>query len=424
MSDVRRVLAWEALDSRGAPTVACLVVGGSGASGQAIAPAGASTGTHEAHELRDGGPRYGGRGVLRAIEHVNTVIGPALVGQQLGEQQATDDALRALDGSLDLSRLGANAILAVSLAYAKASAADAGQPLHEWARAAEPVLPLPMVNIISGGAHAGGLVDIQDVLVVPVGASSFAEAVEWAVRVRTAAAELARKRGLSTTLVADEGGLAFPLGSNREAVELVAQAIEHAGLRPGEDAAIAIDIAASGFFELGGYKLAAEGRVVSAVELVAELAEWAAAYPIVSYEDPVAEDDWEGWQIATQELSELQLLGDDFLVTNLQRLELAIERGLANAVLVKPNQIGTLSDALAVTERARAAGYATVLSARSGDTEEDWLADISVAWATGQIKVGSTTRSERTAKWNRLLGLEAELGLPFAGRGALATRRP
>jgi enolase len=387
----------------------------SGIEGEAIVPSGASTGRHEAHELRDGGERYGGRGVRQAVRNVVEVLGPALMGRDPKDVERNDATLRELDGTPSLERLGANAVLAVSLAATRAAAASEGVPLHAFLPlAGEARLPLPMVNVVSGGAHAGGLVDIQDVLVIPVGAASFAEAIEWAGRVRAAAAAIAEERGLSATLVADEGGLAFPLGSSREAVELVAAAIDRTGL----DAAIAVDVAASGLAHGDGYRL--DGRTLSAAELVDELASWCRALPIVSLEDPLGEDDWSGWELISKELPELQLLGDDLLVTSVERLERAAESRVANAVLVKPNQVGTVSDARRVVERAHALGYATVVSARSGDTEDAWLADFAVAWRAGQIKVGSTMRSERTAKWNRLLRLEAELGLPFAGRGALA----
>ena len=419
MSDrVAHVFAWEALDSRGTPTVACAVRLDSGIEADAVVPSGASTGRYEVHELRDGGERYAGRGVLQAVANVNEVLGPALHGRDPAEIERNDAILRELDGTPSLERLGANAVLAVSLAVTRAAAAAAGVPLHDFLPGAgPPQLPLPMVNVVSGGAHAGRMVDIQDVLVVPVGATSFAEAIEWAARVRNATAQVAETRGLSTSLVADEGGLAFPLASNRQAVELVAAGIESAGV----DAAIAIDVAASGFAVDGGYRLEGEGRTLDSQELLEELASWCSFAPIVSFEDPLGEDDWHGWGAAAAALPKLQLVGDDLLVTSVERLERAAAEGIANAVLVKPNQIGTVSDARAVVARARELGYAAVVSARSGDTEDSWLADFAVAWRAGQIKVGSTMRSERTAKWNRLLRLESELGLPFAGRAGLAT---
>jgi enolase len=422
---ISAVRAWEALDSRGSPTVSCEVVLAGGALGAATVPAGASTGTHEAVELRDGGERYGGLGVRRAVANVVDVLAGAVGGLDAGDQQAVDEALRAADGSPDLSRLGANAVLAVSIASAIAAAAGRGEPLWRAVAAPgeRPLIPLPMVNVLSGGAHAGTTIDMQDFLAVPVGAGSFAQALEWTWRVRSAAAELVGERGLTAALVADEGGLGPVLASNREALELLTRAIERSGLAPGDEVAIAIDVAATQFVQPGGgYRLSVENRTIDAGELAAELAAWAAVHPIVSIEDPLGEDDWEGWERAGSRLGHLQLLGDDLFVTNPERLRRGIESGVANAVLVKPNQIGTLSSAHEVVELARSAGYATVLSARSGETEDAWLADLAVGWRTGQIKVGSTMRSERTAKWNRLLRIEAELGdeAEFAGRAALA----
>jgi enolase len=419
---IERVFAWEALDSRGTPTVACAVTLAGGAEGQAIVPSGASTGTHEAHELRDGGGRFAGKGVRGAVAAVNGELAAAVRGRDAGDQEAIDTVIRDLDGTAVLERLGANAALAVSTACALAAAAGSGLPL--WRRLAPdcpPLLPLPMVNVLSGGAHAGRVLDIQDVLVVPVGARSFSEAVEWAARVRTAAGEVLSARGHPVALVADEGGLAAPLRTNREAIEVVAAAIERSGLTPGQEASIAVDVAATQFQGDGGYRFAAEGRLLEADELVAELRSWCDEYPIVSVEDAAGEDDADAWRLASERLGDVQLLGDDLFVTSAERLDAGISNGIANAVLVKPNQVGTLSDARRVVELARSAGYATVLSARSGETEDSWLADLAVGWRTGQLKVGSTTRSERTAKWNRLLRLEAEhADAEFAGRAALA----
>lgn len=423
---VASLFAWEALDSRGTPTVACEVRLEGGARGTATVPSGASTGAHEARERRDGGERYGGRGVRAAVEAVGNEIAPALLGFDASDQRELDRALRELDGTSELCRLGANAVLAVSIAAALAVAEAEGVPL--WRRLSDtpsPLLPLPMVNVLSGGAHARGVgIDMQDVLVVPVGASCFAEAIEWCWRTRRATAELALERGYPAALVADEGGLGLPLRSNRAGIELVAAGIERARLALGEEAAIAIDVAASQLHASNGlYRLASEGRTLDAAELVDELEAWCSAVPIVSLEDPLAEDDWDGWQEATRRLGRrIQLLGDDLFVTKIDRLERGLETGVANAILVKPNQCGTLSDAERALIRAREAGYATVVSARSGDTEDAWLADLAVGWASGQIKVGSTTRSERTAKWNRLLRIEAQerLSARFAGRHALA----
>ena len=426
MSDttITSLLAWEALDSRGKPTVGCEVRLDGGAAGTATVPSGASTGRHEARELRDGGSRYGGNGVRQAVAHVTGDITDAVRGLDATDQEGLDRTLRELDGSPDLGRLGANAVLAVSIAAAVAGAAARRVPLY--AAVADgptaPLLPLPMVNIISGGAHSGRSIDVQDFLAVPLGAGSFAEAVEWTARVRAGTAEELTSRGLPVALVADEGGLGPLLPTNRSALDVLVAGIERAGLRSGDDVGIAIDVAATQFLRDGGrYVLAAEGRELTSDELVEELADWCAAYPIVSLEDALAEDDWAGWATATRRLAGRQLLGDDLFVTNPDRLQRGIADGVANAVLVKPNQIGTLSTARAVVRAAHAAGYATVLSARSGETEDDWLADLAVGWRTGQIKVGSTMRSERTAKWNRLLRIETELGdrAEYIGAAAL-----
>jgi enolase 1/2/3 len=419
---IERVLGWEALDSRGRPTVACAVTLQGGAEGQATVPAGASIGSHEAHELRDGGSRFGGKGVRTAVDAVNGEIAQALRGRDAADQELVDDLLRSLDGTPSLERLGANAILAASIASAIAVAAHRRLPLWRlFAPDQRPLLPLPMVNVLSGGAHAGRLIDIQDVLVVPVGAGSFSEALEWSARVRAAAVEVLRSRGHAAALVADEGGVAAAFESNQEAVEVVLAAIERGGLIPGEQAAIAVDVAATQLHSAGAYQLAAEGRSLRSGELVLELRAWCDKYPIVSVEDPAGEDDTEGWQLASDRLADVQLVGDDLFATSTERLAAGIAAGIGNAVLVKPNQVGTLTQARRAVELARSAGYATVLSARSGDTEDSWLADLAVGWRTGQLKVGSTTRSERTAKWNRLLRLEAEFPeAEFAGRHALA----
>lgn len=416
------VFAWEALDSRGTPTVACEVELAGGCKGAATVPSGASTGSHEAHELRDGGGRYGGRGVRQAVVNAAGPLARAVRGLDAADQEAVDAALRVADGTPDLGRLGANAVLAVSVASALAAAQAVGQPLYRWLLGgARPLLPLPMINVLSGGAHAARAVDVQDFLVVPIGAGSFAQALEWAWRVRGATAEVARERGMATALVADEGGLGLTLVSNRAALELLARGMERSGLRPGEEVAIAIDVAATQLVRHGAYRLAVEGRSLSAGELVAELATWCAEFPIVSLEDPLGEDDWSGWRDATRRLGHLQLVGDDLFVTDLGRLERGIRDGAANAVLVKPNQTGTLSSAADVVRRGRNAGWATIVSARSGETEDAWLSDLAVGWRAGQLKVGSTHRSERTAKWNRLLRIEAELGeeAEFAGRAAM-----
>lgn len=420
---IRQVRAWEALDSRGKPTVACSIRLAGGGLGEVRIPSGASTSAYEVHELRDGGSRYGGFGVQRAVENLNRVLAPAVIGLDGANQGVVDHTLEAIDESPGLSNVGGNAVLAVSVAAAVAAADAISVPLyHALAPSGAPLLPMPMVNIVSGGAHAGGAVDIQDVMVIPVGASSFSQALEWCWRVRTATAEVAAQHGLPTALVADEGGFGPPLRTNREALELVALGIERAGLTPAEEVAMAVDVAASQLVTAHQYRFAAEGRTLDASQLVDELAGWCADFPIVSIEDPLGEEDWVSWAGATQHFSDIQLVGDDLFATHLDRLERAISRNIANAILIKPNQAGTLSAAAATLRRAQQAGYATILSARSGDTEDSWLADLAVGWRSGQIKVGSLTRSERTAKWNRLLAIEAELGAAatFAGRQALA----
>lgn len=417
--------AWEALDSRGTPTVACAVLLADGSEGQAAVPSGASTGSHEAHERRDGGERYGGKGVAGAVASLIAEIDPALTGLEAGDLALVDATMRELDGTPSLSRLGANAVLAASVACALAEAQSRAISLWQlFAPDLAPLLPLPMVNVISGGAHAGGLVDVQDFLVVPVGARTFAEAIEWASRVRAATAAVLRERGHDVFLVADEGGLAAPLPSNRVALDVLLEGIAQSGLEPGAEAAIAVDVAATQLLVDDRYMLGIEGRALRSEELVDEIASWADDFPIVSIEDPVGEDDVAGWRYATARLGDrIQLLGDDLFATSAVRLETSIRNGVANAVLVKPNQVGTLTEARRVVELGRNAGYATVVSARSGETEDSWLADLAVGWRAGQLKVGSTTRSERTAKWNRLLRIEAEVGdAEFAGRDALAPR--
>jgi enolase len=415
--------AWEALDSRGRPTVACRVTLSGGGSGRAVVPSGASTGGHEARELRDGGERYSGFGVRNAVANARDVLAPLILGMDAADRVGVDAALESADPDPALGTLGANAILAVSLAVTLAFADASSEPLwRSLSQSDSPLIPMPMVNIISGGAHAGGAVDIQDILAVPLGASSFGEAIEWISRVRSATAQLMEARGISTVLVADEGGLAGALGHNEEAIALVAEGIAAANLVPGRDVAIAVDFASNQMWTGSDYRLARENRTVSAAEWIQQIAEWCAKYPIVSVEDVLQEDDWDGWIAARALLSNCQVLGDDHFATNLERVENGIRCASANAVLVKPNQAGTVTRAERVAATARAAGLATVVSARSGDTEDNWLADFAVGWNAGQIKVGSTMRSERTAKWNRLLEIESEAGSSarFAGRSALA----
>ena len=416
---LRQLRSWEALDSRGRPTVAAAATLAGGARGTAVVPSGASTGSHEAVELRDGGTRYQGFGVRAAVRHVESIIGPALAGRDTSEVGAIDAALRALDPSTGFATLGANAVLAVSIACERAAAAAAGTSLaRRLAGNEEPLLlPMPMVNVISGGAHAGGAIDVQDFLVVPTGASTFGEAIRWAAEIREATAAIALRRGMpSAALTADEGGLGIALTSNQDALELLCDGIAAAGFEPGRQVGIAIDVAATQLFTEGRYRLACEDRWCEPEQLVDEIASWCTQFPVVSVEDILAEDDWHGWSQATQRLSKrIQLVGDDLFATDTARLARGITDAAANSILIKPNQNGLLSGARAVLEQAHTAGYATVVSTRSGDTEDNWLADLAVGWRAGQIKVGSTRHSERTAKWNRLLELEATEKTDFAG---------
>ncbi len=412
----------EILDSRGRPTVEAELALSDGTVVSASVPSGASTGRHEAVELRDGDPsRFRGRGVLKAVAAVNGEIAETLRGKPV-DLDDVDRALIELDGTADKSRLGANAILAVSLACARAEAAAAGLPL--WRHlGAEPLLPLPMVNIVSGGLHAGRQLDFQDFLVMPVGARTYRDALRMVVDVYEATADVLCERGL-TVLKADEGGFGPPLESHAAALEVLDRAVERAGLGLGDDMAYALDIAATHFFEpdTGNYALASEGRTCTPAELAELIAGFADRHPILSVEDALAEDDWEGWVAFTARLGgRLQILGDDLFTTNIERLERGIELGAANAVLVKMNQIGTITETLTLVERAKQAGYRTVISARSGETEDPALADIAVGTGGGQIKVGSVAQSERLAKYNQLLRIEEALGddAPYAGRAAL-----
>jgi len=419
-SAIRRVHAREILDSRGNPTVEVEVTLAGGAVGVAAVPSGASTGTHEAVELRDGDPaRYGGKGVLRAVASVNAEIASAVDGREATDQAGLDELLVELDGTPNKARLGANAVLGVSLACARAAAAAVGQPLYRYLGGNEAAtLPVPMVNILNGGRHAVGGTDFQEFMVLPLGAPTFSEGLRWAAETFHALGGLLRQRGLPTG-VGDEGGFAPALPSNESAVELVLEAIEHAGYRPGDDVAIALDPAASELFAEGAYMLPSEGRSLGAAELIDLWTDWSDRYPIVSLEDGLAEDDWPAWTSLTARLGDrLQLVGDDLLVTNVARLERAIAERAGNAILVKVNQVGTLSEAVTAVRTARAAGWGAVISHRSGETEDTTIADLCVALGTGQIKTGSMSRSERTAKYNRLLRIEEELGerAHYAGR--------
>jgi enolase len=411
---IHRVHAREVLDSRGNPTVEVEVHSLLEGAGRVIVPSGASTGRHEAVELRDGDPRrYGGKGVRRAVAHVNEVLGPRLVGMSVADQERIARLLCEMDGTPNKSRLGANAILGVSLACAHAAAGE-GLPLWchlENAGGFQACLPLPMVNLISGGLHAGGNLDIQDVLFLPIGARSYSEALETTVAVYRALAEVLRQRGYESVLVGDEGGFGPRLPDNRTAIELATEACRRAGLNPGQDAALALDVAATHFYRDGRYHLRDQLAPLTAAEMCGVLESWVSAYPVLSIEDGMAEDDWDGWKLLTQALGRrVQLIGDDLFVTNPERLRRGIAEGVANAVLVKVNQIGTLTETLAVLALARGAGYRTVISARSGETEDTTIADLAVGTAAGQIKIGSVARSERLAKYNQLLRIEEELG--------------
>jgi enolase len=411
MSDqISAVAARAVLDSRGNPTVEVEVHCAGGAVGREIVPSGASTGTHEAVELRDGGERYGGKGVRRAVANVRSEIAPKILGMPAGEQERIDQTLIDLDGTPNKSRLGANAILGVSLACAHAAAAARGLPLWRYLdvdhRAS---MPMPMVNLISGGLHAGGNLDFQDFLLLPIGARSYSEALELTVAVYRTLGRVLIQRGFEGVLVGDEGGYGPKLPENERAIEMILAAFAKLGLAPSKDAAIALDVASSHFYRDGRYHL--RGETLDAHEMAERLGSWVSAYPILSIEDGLAEDDWDGWKYLTELVGEkVQLVGDDLFVTNLARLQRGIELGVANAVLVKLNQVGTLTESLAVIRAARAAGYRTVISARSGETEDTTIADLAVATGAGQIKIGSVARSERLAKYNQLLRIEEQLG--------------
>jgi enolase len=408
-----RVHAREVLDSRGNPTVEVEVHCAGGAHGRAIVPSGASTGRHEAVELRDGDPaRYGGKGVRKAVTNVREVLAPRLLGIPATEQEGIDRVLCELDGTPNKSRLGANAILGVSLACARAAAASRGQPLWRYLDKDDSArLPLPMVNMISGGLHAGGNLDFQDFLLLPIGARAFPEALEMSVAVYRALGVELTQEGYEGVLVGDEGGFGPRLKSNEQAIELLLKASSRAGLQPGKQAALALDVASTQLYHDGRYQLHGEGKTCTSGEMVDLLIGWAKAYPILSIEDGLGEDDWSGWRVLTEALGrQVQLVGDDLFVTNPERLRRGIAEKVANAVLVKVNQIGTLTEALAVVRQARTAGYRCVISARSGETEDSTLADLAVATGAGQIKIGSVARSERLAKYNRLLRIEEEIG--------------
>jgi enolase len=422
---IRSVRAIEILDSRGNPTLQVEVGLDSGAAGRADVPSGASTGKHEALELRDGDKsRYNGKGVLKAAANVNGRIAAAVTGMKAEDQAKLDRALIELDGTPDKSNLGANAILGVSLAVAHAAAAGQKKPLYRYLGGGI-TLPVPMLNILNGGKHAANSTDLQEFMVMPAGAASFREALRLGAEVYHALKKVLQDRGLDTN-VGDEGGFAPCLGTNREAVEAILTAIEAAGYKPGKDCFIALDPASSEFYHDGRYVLAREGRALTSAEMVDFYVKWAAEYPIVSIEDGLAEDDWEGWRLLTEKLGgRLQLVGDDLYVTNVKRLARGIELRASNSILIKPNQIGTLTETIQAIETARRAGWTSVVSHRSGETEDTTIADLTVALSTGQIKTGAPCRSERTAKYNRLLYIENELGdkARFAGMEALNIKR-
>jgi enolase len=418
VTSITTLVGREVLDSRGNPTVEVTCGLASGAEASAIIPSGASTGTFEAVELRDGGERFGGRGVQRAVANVNGPLAELLMGREAFDQRAIDLAMIDLDGTSNKEKLGANAMLGVSLAVARAAAADRGEPLFRYLGGVDAhVLPVPMMNVLNGGVHADNNVDFQEFMIVPVGAASFAEGLRWGAETYHALKRVLADRGLSTA-VGDEGGFAPDLATNEDALRALVEAIEAARLRPGDDVAIALDPASSEFFRDGSYVLAGEGRTLAPTELVAYWADIVSRYPVVSLEDGMAEDDWEGWAALTGEVGErVQLVGDDIFVTNVERLERGIREGVANAVLVKLNQIGTLTETFATMETATRAGYRSVVSHRSGDTEDTTIADFAVATNCGQIKTGAPARSDRVAKYNQLLRIEERLGAGAEYRG-------
>ncbi|NWF77014.1 MAG: phosphopyruvate hydratase [Chloroflexi bacterium] len=423
MSSIKSIKAREILDSRGNPTIEAEVILDDGSVGVAAVPSGASTGKYEAVELRDGDKRrYGGLGVLKAVEHVNTEIASAIVGMSALEQAAVDQRLIELDGTANKARLGANALLATSLAVAKAAAASRGLPLYRYlggARAKQ--LPVPMLNILNGGKHASDSVDFQEFMIVPLGAANFHKAMQISSEVYHSLRKALEDKGLSTT-VGDEGGFAPRLHSSKDALELILAAINIAGYKAGQDLLIALDPAASTFHQDGRYVLSREGVALSSTEMIDYYVKLVANYPVISIEDGLAEDDWASWSLLTAQLGkQIQIVGDDLYVTNIERLEKGIAQKTSNSILIKPNQIGTLSETLAVIKRAQQAGWTTIISHRSGETEDTTIADLAVATNAGFIKAGAPCRSERLAKYNRLLRIEEELGKAarYSGKRAL-----
>ncbi|NPA49563.1 MAG: phosphopyruvate hydratase [Thermodesulfobacteria bacterium] len=419
MGEIAQIRAREILDSRGNPTVEVEVWLEGGAFGRAAVPSGASTGTHEALELRDKDEkRYHGKGVLRAVENVNNIIAPELIGLESTAQAEIDELMIELDGTENKRRLGANAILGVSMAIAQASAQETGLPLYAYlGGVGARVLPVPLMNVINGGVHADNNLDIQEFMIVPLGAPNFAEALRYGAETYHELKKVLKEKGYRTS-VGDEGGFAPEVKSTKEALEILLTAIERAGYRPGEDIALALDAAASEFFKDGQYVLAGEGKTFSAEELASFYEELIKEFPIISIEDGCAEDDWEGWKILNQKLGDkIQLVGDDIFVTNIKRLSRGIEENIANAILIKLNQIGTVSETLEAIRLAQTSGWRTVVSHRSGETEDTFIADLAVAVNSGQIKTGAPARSERVAKYNQLLRIEEDLGpaARFAG---------
>jgi enolase len=429
MSRIVEIRGREIMDSRGNPTVEADVILDDGSLGRAAVPSGASTGTREAVELRDGdAKRYGGKGVLKAVEHVNTVLRQALLGRDAGDQQGLDKVMIDLDGTETKGRLGANALLAISLANAHAAAAAAKLPLFRYVGqhlcdGREPVMPVPMMNIINGGAHANNSLDIQEFMILPVGAPNFREALRYGAEIFHALKKILADRGLSTT-VGDEGGFAPNLGSNEEALEVILQAIDKAGYKAGKEIYLGLDAASTEFYKDGRYDLESENRRFTATEFTKYLADLAARYPIITIEDGMSEADWAGWGELTRAIGDhIQLVGDDLFVTNTKILAEGIAKHTANAILIKPNQIGTLTETLAAIAMAEQAGYASVMSHRSGETEDATIADLAVATAASQIKTGSLSRSDRTAKYNQLLRIEQELRkVRYAGRDAFPVK--
>ncbi len=411
MTKIKDIRGREIIDSRGNPTVEADCFLEDGSMGRASVPSGASTGSREAIELRDNDPgRFLGRGVLEAVGHVNGELRDALLGVDAADQAALDQLMIDLDGTPNKARLGANAILSVSMAAAHAVAASRKQPLFRYLATDEPLLPLPMMNIINGGSHADNNVDFQEFMIMPVGAPTVAEAIRYGAEIFHHLKKVLTGRGMNTA-VGDEGGFAPNLSSNEEAILVILEAIERAGYKAGSDIMIAMDVAASEFFEEGRYNLASEKRILTAGEMVDLFEDWCAKYPIISIEDGLAEDDWDGWKIMSDRLADkIQLVGDDLFVTNTAILKEGIDKGIANSILIKLNQIGTLTETLAAIQMAKDAGYTAVISHRSGETEDSTIADLAVATAVGQIKTGSMSRSDRVAKYNQLLRIEEALG--------------